>query len=236
MAEKCVHQGCGKAFTDPTEKCLYHPGPPVFHEGQKGLSRGIFCFYMSQCRLISRSIGWKCCSTRVLTFDEFMEIAPCTTGVHSTTDLPPPVEEKPRLDDASLNKKIEALNESVPGRAPIQAAQHAPTPPPPPPESEDDDPSLAIPDGTECRRKKCGTKYKKGALRDEEKCVHHPGAPVFHEGSKGYSCCKRRVLEFDQFLQIEGCTTKDKHLFIGSGKKDKDRAAAGGEDVLTTVR
>lgn len=36
MAQKCVRQGCGKQFTDPDEKCLYHPGPPIFHEGQKG--------------------------------------------------------------------------------------------------------------------------------------------------------------------------------------------------------
>lgn len=36
MAQKCVHQGCGKEFADPTEKCDYHPGPPIFHEGQKG--------------------------------------------------------------------------------------------------------------------------------------------------------------------------------------------------------
>jgi hypothetical protein len=37
MAQKCVHQGCGKSFTDPdAEDCLYHSGPPVFHEGQKG--------------------------------------------------------------------------------------------------------------------------------------------------------------------------------------------------------
>ncbi|WFC95396.1 hypothetical protein MBRA1_002044 [Malassezia brasiliensis] len=26
--------------------------------------------------------------------------------------------------------------------------------------------------------------------------------PIFHEGSKGYTCCKRRVLDFDDFLQI----------------------------------
>jgi hypothetical protein len=38
MAQKCVHQGCGKEYTDPEEKCVYHPGPPVFHEGQKGMS------------------------------------------------------------------------------------------------------------------------------------------------------------------------------------------------------
>jgi len=36
MASKCVHKGCGKIFTDPEEECVYHPGPPVFHEGQKG--------------------------------------------------------------------------------------------------------------------------------------------------------------------------------------------------------
>src|SRR5690242_20702511 len=39
MAEqKCVHKGCGKTFTDPSEECVYHPGPPIFHEGQKGTS------------------------------------------------------------------------------------------------------------------------------------------------------------------------------------------------------
>jgi hypothetical protein len=35
-ASKCVHKSCGKVFTDPNEECIYHPGPPVFHEGQKG--------------------------------------------------------------------------------------------------------------------------------------------------------------------------------------------------------
>lgn len=37
MAETCVHKGCNKAYTDPDEVCTYHPGPPVFHEGQKGM-------------------------------------------------------------------------------------------------------------------------------------------------------------------------------------------------------
>lgn len=36
MAQKCVHQSCGKMYSDPEEECLYHPGPPIFHEGQKG--------------------------------------------------------------------------------------------------------------------------------------------------------------------------------------------------------
>jgi hypothetical protein len=36
MAKKCVHKGCGKTYEDDSETCVYHPGPPVFHEGQKG--------------------------------------------------------------------------------------------------------------------------------------------------------------------------------------------------------
>lgn len=225
-------------FSDPNEDCLYHPGPPIFHEGQKGRFRIPFDKQNSFFRCPNPSItGWKCCKPRVLTFDEFMTITPCTTGKHSTTDKPPEIEEKPRQDDVTIAQKISDLNNAaaaVPSRSPIQPAQNAPTPPPPPPESDDDDPSLEIPDGKECRRRGCGAKYSKGGAREGEECVHHPGVPIFHEGSKGYSCCKRRVLEFDQFLKIEGCKTKDKHMFVGSGKKDKP--AAGGVEVLTTVR
>jgi hypothetical protein len=214
MAQKCVHQGCGKTYTDEDETCRYHPGPPIFHEGQK---------------------GWKCCKPRVLTFEEFMTIEPCTEGKHSTTDLPPKVEK--READPAL---LEASNlPPPPPRAPVAAPQHVPTPPPPPPESEDDDETAEIPDGRLCRRKGCGATYKKGSSREGETCVHHPGVPIFHEGSKGYVCCKRRVLEFDQFMKIEGCKTKNRHLFVGSGSKNaagKGPAGSGGEELLETVR
>lgn len=36
---------------------------------------------------------------------------------------------------------------------------------------------------------------------------------MFAPLSKGYLCCKRRVLEFDEFLKIEGCQT-GRHCFI----------------------
>lgn len=62
--------------------------------------------------------------------------------------------------------------------------------------------------------------------------MHHPGHPIFHEGSKGWSCCKKRVLDFDEFMQIAGCKSKAKHMFVGSGKK----AGASGEKALDTVR
>ncbi|KAL8414028.1 hypothetical protein RB594_005312 [Gaeumannomyces avenae] len=206
MAQKCVHQSCGKSYNEGEEDgCVYHPGPPVFHEGQK---------------------GWKCCKPRVLTFEEFLSIPPCTDGRHSTTDLPPKIEKKETPADADAPVPS---TDPIPPRLPVASAPDAtPAPPPPPPESEDDDPSLEIPDGKTCRRKACGATYSKAGSRGGEKCVHHPGAPIFHEGSKGYSCCKRRVLEFDQFMKIEGCETKDRHLFIGSGKKKGKAGANGG--------
>lgn len=171
-----------------------------------------------------------------MTFDEFLDIAPCTEGKHSTTDIPPQIEKKaaPDAADQTLASK---LSDAAPTRAPIaaQPATAAPVPAPPP-ESEDDEPSLEIPDGKECRRKTCHATYQKGQARsDDEQCVHHPGVPIFHEGSKGYSCCKRRVLEFDQFMKIEGCKTSPRHLFIGSGK-DKSKPKADGEELLETVR
>jgi len=45
-------------------------------------------------------------------------------------------------------------------------------------------------------------------------------------------------LEFDEFMKIEGCQTKERHLFVGSGKrKDKDgRIVDGGEERLESVR
>lgn len=41
-------------------------------------------------------------------------------------------------------------------------------------------------------------------------CKFHPGGPVFHEGSKSYSCCNtinKPVLSFEEFLAIPGCVT-----------------------------
>lgn len=48
------------------------------------------------------------------------------------------------------------------------------------------------------------------------------GQPVFHEGTKYNACCpKRKTLEFDEFMKIQGCKTGS-HLFVGA-KKDEVR-------------
>ncbi|KAK3691131.1 hypothetical protein LTR37_018884 [Vermiconidia calcicola] len=210
---KCVHKGCGKVFTGTEEPCNYHPGPPEFHEGKK---------------------GWKCCKPRVLTFDEFMTIPPCTTGKHSTVDDTPAPE--PKASDEQVDAKIREQKEKAENLQPavarvaVSAQPPRASPSPAPPEEEDDDPSIQIPDGASCKRRGCGASYKAGQNRDGEECVHHPGQALFHEGSKGWTCCKKRVLEFDEFMKIPGCTTKDKHVFVG---QKKDPAA---EERLSEVR
>lgn len=183
--------------------------------------------------IADQDTGWKCCKPRVLTFDEFLAIPPCTTGKHSDVDdtpAPEPVDTPDVPNGTQVN--LGSLQESLPAPAPrlptAQAAPQPPASPAPPPESEDDDPTIALKEGMTCRRKGCGATHN-GGDREGESCVHHPGAPIFHEGSKGWSCCKRRVLEFDQFMNIEGCKTKSRHLFVGSAKKT-------GEEKVETVR
>lgn len=172
-----------------------------------------------------------------MTFDEFLLIPPCTTGKHSTVDDTPKAdppspsdapEDVPPPPEAIATKG--AVQESPTPRAP-QAAP-APDPSPVSPESDSDDPSTPVPPNITCRRRGCNVTStdKSKSSRDEEQCVYHPGQALFHEGSKGWTCCKRRVLEFDEFMKIEGCKTKTKHLFVGS------HGDSGREEAVSAVR
>jgi hypothetical protein len=79
-----------------------------------------------------------------------------------------------------------------------------------------------VPEGTKCKRLACNHIFSPSDdPRSDEECTFHPGVPIFHEGSKGYSCCKRRVLEFDQFLKIVGCT-RNRHLYLGAPKSQEE--------------
>lgn len=44
---------------------------------------------------------------------------------------------------------------------------------------------------------------------NQSPCQYHPGFPVFHEGSKYWSCCQRKTTDFDAFLNQQGCETGD---------------------------
>ncbi|GAA5996355.1 cysteine and histidine-rich domain-containing protein [Rhodotorula paludigena] len=227
----CTRRGCGKSF-DPAHndspECSFHPGAPVFHEGLK---------------------SWSCCADTnkpVTDFDDFMKLAPCATGTHSSEPVEPA---KPVVTSAAAAPAAGPSSTSADGKETYGAA--APTEPasklPPLPSApklahqdkvqkpastpyveEQDDPAVEIKTGMRCKRKACGHEYD-GQDRTDEECRYHAGVPIFHEGSKGYSCCKRRVLEFDEFLRIEGCRT-GRHLFVGPKKSDE------AEEVLVDCR
>ncbi|KAK6986884.1 cysteine and histidine-rich domain-containing protein 1 [Biomphalaria glabrata] len=56
-----------------------------------------------------------------------------------------------------------------------------------------------------CYNKGCGQKFKLEE-NSETACTYHPGGPIFHDALKGWSCCKKRVSDFTEFLNIKGCT------------------------------
>lgn len=67
-------------------------------------------------------------------------------------------------------------------------------------------PPSTRPDGAYvCQRIGCDVVYD--ALRGNPPgcCRHHPGAPVFHDGTKQWSCCGARSHDFALFMEIEGC-------------------------------
>lgn len=40
-------------------------------------------------------------------------------------------------------------------------------------------------------------------IGDVDDCLHHPGAPFFHDAYKGWSCCKKKCTDFTEFLNIK---------------------------------
>jgi hypothetical protein len=164
-----------------------------------------------------------------------MTIPPCTTGRHSTVDDTPVEAPKATapVDETAATPSLPPPAPRVPiaQPTPTQAPQASTTEGEANDEEEEDDPNTPIPANATCKRKSCNKSHNNEATRsDQEICQHHSGVPIFHEGSKGWTCCKRRVLDFDEFLVIPGCKTKHRHLFVGK-KKDETK-----EEELNTIR
>ncbi|KAJ2518800.1 hypothetical protein H4217_003088 [Coemansia sp. RSA 1939] len=195
----CTRSGCGREFDEAANDamaCQYHPGKPVFHEGLK---------------------GWSCCKPRVHSFDEFMEIQGCQLGPHSHE---PKHKEDPFKAD--LTKYADVLPASSPqadasGQGAPAAAASAAVPKAEEPAPIDEDPEgVVVAPGTKCKRNGCTAVYEsEGRSHQPDQCQFHPGVAVFHEGTKGWSCCAPRATDFDEFMQIRGCT-RGRHLFVGT--------------------
>lgn len=210
---RCSHKGCGQEFdpkTNTEKSCTYHAGGPVFHEGLK---------------------SWSCCSDvnkPVLDFDEFMSIPGCTIGKHDEAPAKPPSPPpKPAQNPASLsvttsNDGTEVYAAAPSAPEPLGTTSVFSTPPAPVHVEEEDDLGAQVKPGTKCRHNGCSVLFVSDEVNRKEggeasECTYHPLPPIFREGSKGYLCCKRRVLEFDEFLKIEGCK-KGRHVFVAKAK------------------
>uniref|UniRef100_A0A452DKM9 Integrin subunit beta 1 binding protein 2 n=1 Tax=Capra hircus TaxID=9925 RepID=A0A452DKM9_CAPHI len=56
-----------------------------------------------------------------------------------------------------------------------------------------------------CHNKGCGQHFDPQTNLPDS-CYHHPGVPIFHDALKGWSCCRKRTVDFSEFLNIKGCT------------------------------
>jgi hypothetical protein len=182
----------------------------VFHEGLK---------------------SWSCCQDiykPVLDFDEFMTIPPCTEikGHSSAAIRDTPKAFANAAQSIPRNLPTETSGGGQPGQEVFQVGaprESIPSgsvnrPTTPAPVLEEDDLTSQVPAGTICRRKGCGVIFISDEVNRQGDgegaiCHYHPLPPIFREGSKGYLCCKRKVLEFEEFLKIKGCKT-GRHCFV----------------------
>nr|KAF6437241.1 cysteine and histidine rich domain containing 1 [Molossus molossus] len=204
------------------DACTYHPGVPVFHDALK---------------------GWSCCKRRTTDFSDFLSIVGCTKGRHNSEKPPEPVkpevkttekkelsELKPKFQEHIIQapKPVEAIKRPSPDEPMTnlelkvsaslkQALDKLKLSSGNEKNKEEDSDEIKI--GTSCKNGGCSKTYQ-GLQSLEEVCVYHAGVPIFHEGMKYWSCCRRKTSDFNTFLAQEGCTT-GKHMWTAkdAGKK-----------------
>ncbi|KAG8884072.1 hypothetical protein FRB97_005294 [Tulasnella sp. 331] len=156
-----------------------------------------------------------------------MKIPGCTTGKHVTEQAPAkaaPVQAQPAKSTPSMTVSKDSdgkeVYTTVGSSKPPGGESHRPLTPPVPRKIEEDEDDLEKPVevGTKCQRQGCNAAFISNAESrtgggEAAACQYHPMPPLFREGSKGYLCCKPKVLEFEEFLKIRGCKTGN-HVFV----------------------
>jgi len=204
----CYNKGCSKKFKleDNSETaCMYHPGGPIFHDALK---------------------GWSCCKKRVSDFTEFLNIKGCTIGCHNNVKPSEPDKQEQQkisgqepmyqLQTEPKHNILTALTKTRPSedepminlttivgaslkthleRLSLNTSEST---------TSVDDGQVKV--GTSCKNRGCKYAFE-GEHSHSDKCIYHPGTPVFHEGMKYWTCCQRKTSDFDAFLNQEGCET-----------------------------
>ncbi|XP_054610685.1 cysteine and histidine-rich domain-containing protein 1-like isoform X2 [Dunckerocampus dactyliophorus] len=228
MSVLCYNKGCGQRFdpeNNPDDGCTYHPGVPVFHDALK---------------------GWSCCKRRTTDFSDFLSIVGCTTGPHNKEKPPEPVkpdvtssegrkdadEQKAKFSEyiisapkpqeaicrPSADEPVVRLHHKVSASLKQALEKLKLTDNSNVEKQEENDGKVSI--GTACKNGGC-TKSYDGPATDSDVCSFHSGFPIFHEGMKYWSCCKKKTSDFNSFLSQVGCT-KGSHLW-----KKKEEVGVG---------
>ncbi|KPP61245.1 cysteine and histidine-rich domain-containing protein 1-like [Scleropages formosus] len=180
-------------FLSIPDSCTHHPGVPVFHDALKGCTKGPHSQEKPPEPVkpeVKTSGEKKELADTKPKFDEFIIQAPKPLD---SIRRPSPDEPFTRLQQkisASLKQSLEKLMLSE-ERSPEQKVSNMR--------------DIWI---ISCEEKESFC----GSANDEETCMYHAGVPIFHEGMKYWSCCKRKTSDFNTFLSQEGCT-QGKHLW-----------------------
>ncbi|NXA48271.1 CHRD1 protein, partial [Nothocercus julius] len=189
--------------------------------------------------------GWSCCKRRTTDFSDFLSIVGCTKGLHNSEKPPEPV--KPEVKTTSERKELSELKPKFQEHI-IQAPKPLEKIKRPSPDEPMTKLQLKVSASlkqaldklklsTENEEKKgkvmqkssidilemCGFFFLQtfeGPQSTEEVCIYHSGVPIFHEGMKYWSCCKRKTSDFNTFLAQEGCS-RGTHVWTkkDAGKK-----------------
>ncbi|KAG7270563.1 hypothetical protein CRUP_000128 [Coryphaenoides rupestris] len=210
MSVLCYNKGCGQRFEPDDnldEACTFHPGVPVFHDALK---------------------GWSCCKRRTTDFSDFLSIEGCTKGPHNKEKPPEPVkpdvssgektdgdDQKPKFSEfiISAPKPLGAFTRPSADEPTVrlehkvstslrQALEKLQLADKTAVVAEEEGDEVRV--GTSCKNRGC-TKTFAGAASLAEVCSYHSGFPIFHEGMKYWTCCKKRTSDFNTFLAQEGC-------------------------------
>lgn len=85
----------------------------------------------------------------------------------------------------------------------------------------------------QCYNKGCGQKFVLEHNTDDA-CEYHPGAPIFHDAYKGWSCCNKKSTDFTTFLNTKGCT-KGRHNPEKPVEPQKQKIDPSTRDEVITV-
>ena len=195
----CNNNGCKQKFSSKengSSACVYHPGKPIFHDLKK---------------------GWACCGVIVYDWEEFQKIKGCAVGVHCLkVDQPNPETESSDFAKSHTVSRAEsalANSSNVAATVPVKAKNIDDFNKEQEQQKEKQKEGLVekklfvLPNGNlKCVNRGCNKEFKE-CEAEETSCKFHVGMPVFHDGIKSWSCCKKETWDWDDFMKLPTCST-----------------------------